>query len=940
MRHPDPASTRAFIDKWARIELNEKAVAQSHFAELCHLLGVPAPLDDAATQHSYRFEKPLAKTGGGAGFADVWHQDRFAVEYKSKGKYKTLREAYTQLQLYKEDLDNPPILIACDIATYEVHIVFTGYQTRVHTFTNEDLENAATREILVYAFTDPERLRPVENAETVTEKAAGRFAEVARFLEKRGKTPDEIAPFFMKVLFALFAEDIQILPGELMSQSIKSTIMKPAEFPQIARGLFRTMREGGYFGPGQRVPEFDGWLYNDDDVIELTADELQFLGEAAKLNWKDIEPSIFGTLFERSIDPKKRGQLGLHYTSKADILKIVEPVLMAPLRRQWAASQQEIEERRPPWEAARQHDPDGLQARRLGHEIEGCLFEFLDHLSQVRILDPACGSGNFLYVALKQLKDLEKEVWTYATGLGLAPPPLGVKPAQFLGIEKDPFAAELAQVTVWIGYLQWLRGNGFADPPEPILQALGTITCGDAVLGFDEQGTPHEPAWPEADVIIGNPPFLGGKRMRTELGDETVDNLFVLYEGRVSHQADLVCYWFERARAMIEQGKVKRAGLLTTNSIRGGANRKVLERIKETGDIFMAWQDEPWVLDGAAVRVSMVGFDDGTEEKRVLDGTIVQGIYADLTGVFDLTGARQLEENMGLAFMGDTKVGPFDISNEVAQPMLVAEENPNGRPNSDVIRPWVNGMDITRRPRGMWIIDFGVDMPEHEAALYERPYQYALKHIKPFRATAKSGDRTGVPWWLHQRPRPEMRHSIAPLTRYICTPRVAKYRLFVWLPKETLPDSATIAIARDDDYFFGVLHARPHELWSLRMGTSLGKGNDPRYTPTTTFETFPFPWPPGQEPADDPAVQAIAEAAQALVAAREAWLNPAEVMGVNLKQRTLTNLYNSRPDWLTAAHQRLDAAVLAAYGWPEDIGDAELLERLLALNLARAGGEG
>jgi hypothetical protein len=317
MIHPDPAKTKDFIERWAQIELNEKAVAQTHFAQLCHLLGVPAPADDAATQHTYRFEKPLAKTGGSAGFADVWHKDRFAWEYKTKGKYPDLRAAYAQLQLYKEDLDNPPVLVACDIATYEVHVVFTGYQTRVYTFTNADLENASSREVLYYAFTDPERLRPVERAETVTEKAAQRFAEVARLLEKRGIAPQEIAPLFMKVLFALFAEDIRMLPGELMSKAIQGTVLKPVEFPKLARALFRAMRLGEYFGT-DRVPHFDGWLYNDDAVLALTADELQYLGEAAKLDWKDIEPSIFGTLFERSIDPRKRSQLGLHYTSKAD----------------------------------------------------------------------------------------------------------------------------------------------------------------------------------------------------------------------------------------------------------------------------------------------------------------------------------------------------------------------------------------------------------------------------------------------------------------------------------------------------------------------------------------------------------------------------------------------------------------------------------------------
>jgi type II restriction/modification system DNA methylase subunit YeeA len=928
MHHPDPAQTRAFIQRWAQSELNEKAVAQSHFAQLCNLLGVPAPADNPATQHIYRFEKPLAKTGGGGGFADVWYKDRFAWEYKTKGKYPDLRAAYQQLQMYKEDLDNPPVLIACDIAQYEVHVVFTGYQTRVEKFGNEDLENASTRELLYYAFTDPERLRPVEKAETVTEKAAQRFAEVARLLEGRGKTPEEIAPFFMKVLFALFAEDIHILPNELMTQAIRGTVLKPAEFPKLAGTLFHAMRLGEYFGM-DKIPHFDGWLYNDDNVLPLNADELQYLSEAAKLDWKDIEPSIFGTLFERSIDPRKRAQLGSHYTSKADILKIVEPVLMAPLRRRWAEVQAEIDMLRPAWEAA-----SGLQEKQSRHKIEGMLFDFLGHLAQVRVLDPACGSGNFLYVALKQLKDLEKEVWTYATGLGLDAPPLGVTPAQFLGIEKDPFAAELAQVTVWIGYLQWLRGNGFADPPEPILQALGTIECRDAVLDFDAQGKPIEPPWPEAEVIIGNPPFLGDKKMRGELGHTYVEQLRAFYGGRVLGGADLVTYWFERTRAQIEQGKLKRAGLLATNSIRGGANRKVLERIKQSGDIFMAWSDREWILDGAAVRVSMIGFDDGGEAERELEGIPVQEIYANLSGAIDSTAACKLEENRGIAYMGTFKIGAFDISEEVARKMLNAPINVNGPPNSDVVRPWINGSDVTRRPRNMWIIDFGT-RSEEEAALYEAPFEHVKTHVKPERDTNRRPRRRKY-WWQHGETSPGLYTAMQSIGRYIATPTVAKHRLFVWLESSTIPDHQLYIFARDDDYFFGVLHSKPHELWSLRMGTSLE--DRPRYTPTSTFETYPFPWPPGQEPHDDARVQAIAAAAKDLVAQRDAWLNPTEFMGVDLKKRTLTNLYNQRPDWLTEAHQRLDAAVLDAYGWPHDISDEEILERLLALNLARAGG--
>jgi type II restriction/modification system DNA methylase subunit YeeA len=513
-----------------------------------------------------------------------------------------------------------------------------------------------------------------------------------------------------------------------------------------------------------------------------------------------------------------------------------------------------------------------------------------------------------------------------------------VRPEQLRGIEIDDYAYELAQTTIWIGYIQWLRDNGFGQPSQPILKPLDTIKQMDAILAFDEQGRPIEPTWPEADVVIGNPPFLGGKRLRAELGDEYVDAIFALYAERVPRESDLVVYWFARARMLITGGQIKRAGLLATNSIRQPQNRPVLTNIKQTGDIFMAWSDRPWILDGAQVRVSMVGFDGGSEMHRTLDGTQVPTINPNLTSSTNVTTARRLRENANLAFMADTKGGAFDITSDVAVRMINAPLNPNGRPNTDVVRPWVNGLDITRRPRGMWIIDFGVDMPLEDAALYELPFAYVEREVKPERLKnnrASYRDR----WWIHVEPRPALRAAIAALERYIVTPSVARHRLFAWLGHPTIPDHKLFVIARDDDYFFGILQSHAHEVWSLATASRQGVGNDPVYNNTTCFETFPFPWPPGQE-AVDARVVAIAAAARQLVEKRDRWLNPEGATEAELKKRTLTDLYNERPTWLRLAHEKLDRAVLDAYGWPHDISDEEILARLLALNLERAAGQG
>ena len=430
-------------------------------------------------------------------------------------------------------------------------------------------------------------------------------------------------------------------------------------------------------------------------------------------------------------------------------------------------------------------------------------------------------------------------------------------------------------------------------------------------------------------------------------------------------EADLVCYWFVKAGEHLGGGASKRVGLVATNSIRGGANRRALEGATSGRPIFDAWSDEPWVIDGAAVRVSLVCFsqsDDELTPERRLDDETVDEIYTDLTarrgeaGV-DLTKARRLARNAGVAFMGDTKGGPFDIPGDLAREWLREPANPNGRPNSDVLAPWMNGMAVTRRPADKWIVDFGWTMVKEEAALYEAPYQHAQEHVYPMR---KENRREAYRrnWWRHVEPRQGMWKALDGLSRYIVTPRVAKHRLFAWLDASIRPDSQLIVIARDDDTTFGILHSRFHEIWSLRMGTWLGKGNDPRYTPTTTFETFPFPEGPSPDvPASDyltdPRAQAIASAARRLVELRDRWLNPPEWVewieepapgypprpvprdekaATALKKRTLTNLYNARPQWLLDAHTQLDSAVAAAYGWPPDITDDAALRKLLTRN--------
>lgn len=952
---PSPKLTPSeFAAKWKGSSRTERAAAQEHFIDLCRMLGQPTPNEADAHGDWYAFEKGAEKTLGGDGFADVWKKAHFAWEYK--GKKKDLKGAYDQLLQYREALENPPFLVVCDLDRFQVHTNFTGTKKTIYPFTLDDLRDAPAEplRILRSVMSDPTALRPDQTAEQVTQEAASRFAELAGQLQSRGHQPLVVAHFLNRLLFCLFAEDIGLLPRGVLARIIEGTRREPQQFTAMLKELFGKMaKDGGFFG-AERIEWFNGGLFEDDAVLPLETEDLTALGEAATLDWSSVEPSILGTLFERGLDPAKRGQLGAHYTDRESILRVILPVVLRPLRREFEAMKSKVI-----GIVAGAATPTPKKVHQTAHRV---FMQFLDRLRAVKVLDPACGSGNFLYLALKLLKDLEKEVILWgAETLGTTQETPGVGPQVVHGIELNPYAAELARVTIWIGQIQWMVSNGFSYRTNPILERLESIEQRDAVLDTRDPEHPLKAVWPEAEFIVGNPPFIGGKKLRESLGDQYVDALFKAWDGEVPREADFVCYWHERARQAIEGRRCKRAGLLATQGIRGGANQLVLKRVRETGGIFEAWRDEEWVLDGAAVHISIVCQDDGSDQKRRLDGQPVANIHADLTGdsegAVDLTTARQLPENKAAAFMGDTKGGPFDVSGQLARAMLRAGPNPNGKPNSIVVAPWVNALDVARRPRGMFIVDFGVEMGEREAAAFETPFEYLRRTVRPARTASRT---TTERWWGHERPRPEMRGALAKLQRFIATPRVASHRLFVWLRPPTLPDCQLIAFARDDDYAFGVLHSRVHERWALRKASKLRV--DFRYTPSSTFDTFPFPWPLNTSSNALTAEQkrhhaAISAAARALDETRSRWLNPPELVRAEpdvvpelpprlvpvspeaereLKTRTLTNLYNARPAWLDLLHKDLDRAVLTAYGWPEDIEENELLRRLLALNHQRA----
>ncbi|NDP40492.1 MAG: class I SAM-dependent DNA methyltransferase [Rhodoferax sp.] len=1006
-----------FITRWADNPLTERAGAQAHFDDLCELLGVAKPRDP----DNYCFERGAKKAGGGDGWADVWKRGHFGWENKSPKR--DLVKALEQLRAYAGNLDNPPLQIVCDRERIEIHTVFRGYPDEPRTILLKDIGHPANLQTLRWVFTDPDKLKPRKSNAAITQEVAAEFANLAESMRLRGLDAQQVAHFLTQCLFCMFAEDEGLLHDSptdnhaIFAALLKSARIDTAKAALRITDLFTAMQnDGGRYG-NDSITWFNGGLFKKIDVPPLTLEDMGCLYRVTdQHDWRAIDPTIFGTLFESGLDPSSRAELGAHFTDVATIHKIIDPLITIPLRAEWQVAKASIAEAMVKFASSIDSTVGADKTRaknRHRKAAENTYYAYMERLRNFRVLDAACGSGNFLYLALHALKDLEHTAQLDADALGLQQQQLGIEcgTQNILGIEINEYAAELARVTVWIGDIQWCQRNGRPIHKRPVLHSLDSIEHRDALLNTD--GT--EAQWPQADVLVGNPPFLGGSKKRGELGDAYFAKLEKVFANRVPGGADLVCYWFDKARAAIQAGRLKAAGLVSTNSIRGGSNRKVLDAIcqSESTLIFEAWSDEAWVNYGAAVRVSLVCFGRGSS--ACLNGVAVPQIYADLTAPseagdsLNLSKAALLPECMGTSFQGASKKAKFEIDAPLAREWLRLP-NPHGRPNSDVLKPWANGFELSRGPQHQWIIDFGNELSESDASLYDAPFAYVVAHVKQDRLQ-NNREAYRKLWWRFAEPRPGLRRALVTLPRFIATVAHSKHRFFVWLPISTSPDQALITFARADDTSFGLLHSRFHELWSLRMGTSLE--DRPRYTPTTCFETFPFP--EGLTPADtshqrtetlssgavipllddvsasnqavapvehaQEAIKtvasetitanatAIANAAKTLNDRRLAWLNPPEwthsvpeviPLGMSaspypnriepkpdisaadlkaLQARTLTNLYNARPAWLTLAHQTLDKAVAAAYGWSdytEAMTDDEVLGRLLKLNLERA----
>jgi hypothetical protein len=1020
----------SFIDRWRQSGASERANKDSFLRDLCDVLGVPHP--DPATgdpeRDRYVFERDAVLIGAGEkhtiGKIDLYKHGCFILEAKqgSEAESKKLGsarrgtpswnmamiDAYGKAVQYASTTDPPPpFLIVTDIGEcFDLYACFDGSRrylkfpdalsSRIHI---TRLAEPQTLETLRAIFIDPLSLDPSKRATRVTREIATHLANLARSLEEAGHAPELVAKFLMRCLFTMFAEDVELLPKGIFADALRNRwIENPDAFPGEVSDLWRRMNEGGYlFGAGN-IWKFNGGLFAEPAALPLNHNQLYVLGQAAASNWADVEPAIFGTLLERALDPKERHRLGAHYTPRAYVERLVRPTIEEPLRAEWDNVRVQV--------INLFSGADAEANRKVAAEARKIVNAFYDRLRSTRVLDPACGSGNFLFVALDLFKRIENEVIDLLDSLGddRAITTYGrmITPEQFLGIEIKPWAKEITELVLWIGWLQWqIRTRGYkSHPQEPILHDYHNIECRDAVLAYDakeplldgdgkpvtrwdgvtmkvspvtgeaipddaarmpvyQYSNPRKAEWPEAAFIVGNPPFIGNKKMRTALGDGYVDALRSAHDD-VTDTADFVMYWWSMAARAVSDGRARRFGLITTNSItQTASNALVRDRMERAPGVSLVFAvpDHPWSdsESGAAVRIAItVGSaahgpgtlmrlareqDSGQDEPTVEFSSQSGVINADLTIGADVNKSLRLRSNADISFMGVTLVGDgFRVAPEQAAQLRGSTET-----GPDFIKPYVIGRDLTQVLEQRLVIDLYGQSLDQVRDRHPAAYQWLSDRVRPGREQNKR-ESYRKKWWLFGEPRAAMRTALRGMRRYIATPETSKHRVFIFLEASTVPDHTAFAIALDDAFGFGALCSRVHSEWASAAGSRMGVGNDLRWRNVTCFEPFPFPDP------DEPTKQRIRDLGEQLDAhrKRQQALHP---------ELTITGMYNvleklRSGEELTAKdkviheqglvsvlkqiHDDLDAAVFDAYGWPHELTDEQILERLVALNAERA----
>ena len=1035
-----------FISRWQSAGGSERANYQLFLTELCTLLQLsqPEPANAETEQNAYVFERrvDINKPDGTAtrGFIDLYKRGSFVLEAKQSGKTldstgwdKAMLAAQNQADQYVRalpaDEGRPPFIVVTDVGrTIELYAEFTrSGGTYVpfpdpghHRIKLEDLRKPEIQHRLQKLWLEPDALDISKQAAKVTREVSAKLAELARSLEQAGHDVERVAHFLKRCLFTMFSEDVELLPRNSFTQLLERLHEHPEHFPDAMSSLWNTMNDGGFEGQiMHKIQRFNGGLFKDINPISLDADQIQLLIDAARADWRFVEPAIFGTLLERALDPRERHKLGAHYTPRAYVERLVMPTLIDPLRDEWQAIKVAAQ-------AWLQQDKEKEALKELT--------TFHYKLCNTRVLDPACGSANFLYVALEHMKRLEGEVLNLIRDLSagqqsLETEGLTVDPHQFLGLEINPRAAAIAEIVLWIGYLQWhYRINGKLDLPEPILRDFKNIECRDALMEFDtrepvldETGQPvtiwdgfsfkpspitnelipedaqripvynlinaRKAHWPEAEYIVGNPPFIGASTMRRALGDGYVNALRKTFKGIVPDSADFVMYWWHIAAEATRLAATHRFGFITTNSLRQTFNRRVTEPhlndAKKPLSLVFAIPDHPWVdgNNGAAVRIAMSVGEAGDKAgvlRQVLseveaddDARSIQldrregVLFADITIGANVASAKTLSANGLISSPGVKLHGSgFIVNKEEAESLGF----PHKEGIEKIIRLYRNGRDLTQSPRDVMVIDLFGHQAKDIQQRFPEVYQWVLERVKPERDQNKRATYKNN-WWIFGEARKDWRQASAGQKSYIATVETAKHRIFTQLSCSILPDNKLINIALSNQLYAGILSSRLHVEWSLRTGSRLGVGNDPVYVKTRCFETFPFPV------LNETQAKIIGELAEKIDVHRKR-------QQAAHKKLTLTGMYNvleklRAEEQLTAKdktiheqglvsvlrelHDELDTAVFDAYGW-SDLGqtlvgcpgattplpdkpaaqaqaEEEMLTRLVALNHQRAAEE-
>lgn len=1037
----DGDRVEAFIQRWQGREGGQERANYALFlSELCGALGLdpPDPADASTERNDYVFERIVREVGrdGTASHRriDLYRRGAFVLEAKQsrqrKGGEKEVpgqedlfkaddrhrgrrgvhrawdvlmmnarQQAEDYVRLLPADHAPPPFVIVCDVGhCFEVYANFRRDGKAYDQFPDrqsfrvylDDLRRPEIRERLSTIWRNPLSLDPALSTARVTRQIAERLAAVSKALESGAKHPlQEVAMFLMRCLFTMFAEDVGLLPEKSFKKVLERCESEPDKLGPMVGQLWEAMDKGGFaYAIEANVRRFNGEFFKSRTVLPLGREEIGELRQAATYDWRDVDPSIFGTLLEQALDPAERQRLGAHYTPRAYVERLVIATVIEPLRDDWRKVLSTAERHK-----AAKRDRDAIATVRAFHQS----------LCDVRILDPACGTGNFLYVALELVKRLEGEVLEALLDLGGEEALVGlsghtVDPHQFLGLELNTRAAAIAELVLWIGHLQWHARTKGGLPSEPILKAFRNIEVKNAVLSAEKalargpngkpltrpgpDGTPREvyeyrspqrPDWPQADFIVGNPPFIGGKDLRSRLGDAETEALWAAHP-HMNDSADFVMYWWDHAASLLTRKgtRLRRFGLVTTNSISQVFQRRVMERYlkaKRPISLVMAIPDHPWSKaspDAAAVRIAMTvaeaGVRDGDLREVVREAELDTDtptielsdrrghIHSDLSVGVDVTAAAPLLANEGICSPGVKLHGAGFILKPAEAEHLGLGKRVGLNKH---IRPYRNGRDLTARPREALVIDlFGMTADEVRAS-YPEVYQHLLAAVKPARESEARRSRTkdaeayAQEWWLFGKPRPELRPALNGIPRYVVTVETMRHRVFQFLDGSILADNKLIVVASEDPFVLGVLSSRIHVTWATRAGGWLGAGNDSVYVKSRCFDPFPFPVTSERSKST---VRSVAEEIDAL---------RKQVLSEH-PELTLTGLYNILDDLrrgvapdaldpdrrhildaglvlvLKELHERLDAAVAAAYGWPADLTEDDILARVVDLNRARA----